>query len=118
MKRTTFYHRFLLSLCYYTISIWIVSAYVGHKNHNGKIFLIPARFPFNTDKNLLWAIAYVYQIFAIFWNGTTHMTTDTFSTGLVFHAGLYANNIQNIQKFILDLNMKSITSSNTGRQNF
>lgn len=87
MKRTTFFHRLLLSLTYPTIVLWAVLGYIGHLNHTEKIFVIPARFPFNTGNNMLYYIALAYQTTAIFYTGTTHMTTDTMATGLVFHAG-------------------------------
>lgn len=83
MKRTTFFHRLLLSLTYPTICMWAISAYVGHKQHTDKQFLIPANFPFNTENSALYYMALFYQTIAIFFTGTTHMTTDTMDwTGL------------------------------------
>lgn len=89
MNRTTFFHRFLLMMTYPTIVLWSVQAFMGHRNHTDKIFLIPANFLFNPETHdFLYHCAWLYQTLAIFYTGTTHMTTDTMATGLVFHAGL------------------------------
>uniref|UniRef100_A0A336N2W0 CSON005362 protein n=1 Tax=Culicoides sonorensis TaxID=179676 RepID=A0A336N2W0_CULSO len=86
MAHTTFNHRYLIANTYVVILNWAFSAYFNHKNNTGNKFLMPARFPFNTDGKLYW-IAFFYQFFAIYYTGTIHMTTDTFATGLIFHAG-------------------------------
>uniref|UniRef100_A0A336L2D1 CSON003796 protein n=1 Tax=Culicoides sonorensis TaxID=179676 RepID=A0A336L2D1_CULSO len=86
MKRTTFFHRLLLSLTYPTIVMWSISAYIGHKDNSEKQFLIPANFPFDIKVPSLYYFALFYQTIAIFYTGTTHMTTDTMATGLIFHA--------------------------------